>query len=319
MPLLAPDVDSLVLEFCGALELGRCAAASTGLRAAASVTWKAVATTRFPLLASIARAAGGTFGYASAYRSQLKCLEEGVAPPLIHELEDLAEWSMGEGALANIVVTYTLHTRRELPPERNRYGMLEPRKYGDEPPHFVWSGRLSVQTPNLWTREQMPTEVRECWDATEVRGRVRYPPDGPNRMCLRIYLTEDSKTILLYGGEVTSGRNESPELEFSSKVAPLSPRLTNSFSHRVSSNPDDAEELDPSEVCLSIEPHMDVWTGRFALKFYLRVYPYGMDTRRQEHVEPPADLVLRHIASLNIGAMDAADYWSDYNHEPLWR
>ena len=58
-PLLAPDVDGCVLEFCGPLELGRCAAVSTGLRAAADLAWKPVATTRFPLLASIARAAGG--------------------------------------------------------------------------------------------------------------------------------------------------------------------------------------------------------------------------------------------------------------------
>ena len=55
-PLLAPDVDVRVLEFCGPPELGRCAAVSTGLRAAADLAWKPVATTRFPLLASIARA-----------------------------------------------------------------------------------------------------------------------------------------------------------------------------------------------------------------------------------------------------------------------
>ena len=113
-PLLAPDVDGRVLEFCVPLELGRCAAVSTGLRAAADIAWKPVATTRFPLLASIARAAGGKFGYASACRSQLKCLKKGVAPPCIRELIRSHSWHRNEGELAselaNIVVTYALHT-----------------------------------------------------------------------------------------------------------------------------------------------------------------------------------------------------------------
>jgi len=324
-PLLAPDVDGRVLEFCGPLELGRCAAVSTGLRAAADLAWKPVATTRFPLLASIARAAGGKFGYASACRSQLKCSKEGVAPPCIHEREDLEDWGMNEGDLANIVVTYALHTIRELP--RNGTGLVNisstgyitpvRTEYEDEPPFFVWSGRLSVRTPNLWTSDQMPTKVREWWEAMEPHHNgLRWWDHNLSRsrnVYLRIFLTEDSKTILLYDGEAALGRDE--VLEFNQEVAPLSPRLTDEMPHR--RNDDEPEEVDPSRVCLSICPCMEVATGRFALSPDLDHYPYSRDS--SPRVETPADLVLRHIASLNIGAMDAADYWSDYNHASLWR
>ena len=175
-PLLAPDVDGRVVEFCGPLELGRCAAVSTGLRAAADIAWKPVATTRFPLLASIARAAGGKFGYASACRSQLKCLKKGVAPPCIRELIRSHSWHRNEGELAselaNIVVTYALHTVRELPARPQNIsstGWIDatyrPPRYEDEPPFFAWSGRLSVRTPDLWTSDQIPTKVREWLDA----------------------------------------------------------------------------------------------------------------------------------------------------------
>ena len=140
-PLLAPDVDGRVLEFCEPLELGRCAAVSTGLRAAADIAWRPVATTRFPLLASIARAAGGKFGYASACRSQLKCHKDGVAPPCIRELIRPHSYWMEEGELANIVVTYALHTVRELPARPHNMsstGWIDatyrPPRYEDEPP-----------------------------------------------------------------------------------------------------------------------------------------------------------------------------------------
>ena len=320
-PLLAPDVDGRVLEFCGPLELGRCAAVSTGLRAAADLAWKPVATTRFPLLASIARAAGGKFGYASACRSQLKCHKEGVAPPCIREREDLEDWGMNEGDLANIVVTYALHTIRELP--RNGTGSvnisfddyirLARTAYEDEPPFFVWSGRLSVRTPNLW--DQMPTKVREWWETMEPRHNAsRWWDHNLSRsrnVYLRIFLTKDSKTILLYDGEASLGRDE--VLEFNPKVAPLSPRLADDLNMIE----DEPEQVDPREVCLSIRPCMEVATGRFALSPDLQHPPYCPSS--SPRVETPADLVLRHIASLNIGAMDAADYWSDYDHAPLWR
>ena len=322
-PLLAPDVDGRVLEFCGPLELGRCAAVSTGLRAAADLAWKPVATTRFPLLASIARAAGGKFGYASACRSQLKCHKEGVAPPCIREREDLEDWGMNEGDLANIVVTYALHTIRELP--RNGTGSvnisfddyirLARTAYEDEPPFFVWSGRLSVRTPNLWPSDQMPTKVREWWETMEPRHNgLRWWDHNLSRsrnVYLRIFLTEHSKTILLYDGEAHLGRDE--VLEFNPKVAPLSPRLADDL-NMIEEEP---EMVDPREVCLSIRPCMEVATGRFALSPDLQHPPYCPSS--SPRVETPADLVLRHIASLNIRAMDAADYWSDYDHAPLWR
>ena len=322
-PLLAPDVDGRVLEFCGPLELGRCAAVSTGLRAAADLAWKPVATTRFPLLASIARAAGGKFGYASACRSQLKCHKEGVAPPCIREREDLEDWGMNEGDLANIVVTYALHTVRELP--RNGTGSvnisfddyirLARTAYEDEPPFFVWSGRLSVRTPNLWTSDQMPTKVREWWETMEPRHNAsRWWDHNLSRsrnVYLRIFLTEDSKTILLYDGEAHLGRGE--VLEFNPKVAPLSPRLADDLNMIE----DEPEQVDPREVCLSIRPRMEVATGRFALSPDLQHPPYCPSS--SPRVETPADLVLRHIASLNIGAMDAADSWYRYNVGPLWR
>ena len=320
-PLLAPDVDGRVLEFCGPLELGRCAAVSTGLRAAADLAWKPVATTRFPLLASIARAAGGKFGYASACRSQLKCHKEGVAPPCIREREDLEDWGMNEGDLANIVVTYALHTVRELP--RNGTGSvnisfddyirLARTAYEDEPPFFVWSGRLSVRTPNLW--DQMPTKVREWWEAMEPRHNgLRWWDHNLSRsrnVYLRIFLTEHSKTILLYDGEAHLGRDE--VLEFNPKVAPLSPRLADDLNMIE----DEPEQVDPRDVCLSIRPRMEVATGRFALSPDLQHPPYCPSS--SPRVETPADLVLRHIASLNIGAMDAADSWYRFNVGPLWR
>ena len=322
-PLLAPDVDGRVLEFCGPPELGRCAAVSTGLRAAADLAWKPVATTRFPLLASIARAAGGKFGYASACRSQLKCHKEGVAPPCIREREDLEDWGMNEGDLANIVVTYALHTVRELP--RNGTGSvnisfddyirLARTAYEDEPPFFVWSGRLSVRTPNLWASDQMPTKVREWWEAMEPRHNgLRWWDHNLSRsrnVYLRIFLTEDSKTILLYDGEASLGRDE--VLEFNPKVAPLSPRLADDLNMIE----DEPEQVDPREVCLSIRPCMEVATGRFALSPDLQHPPYCPSS--SPRVETPADLVLRHIASLNIGAMDAADSWYRFNVGPLWR
>ena len=280
-----------------------------------------MATTRFPLLASIARAAGGKFGYASACRSQLKCHKEGVAPPCIREREDLEDWGMNEGDLANIVVTYALHTMRELP--RNGTGSvnisfddyirLARTEYEDEPPFFVWSGRLSVRTPNLW--DQMPTKVREWWETMEPRHNAsRWWDHNLSRsrnVYLRIFLTEDSKTILLYDGEASLGRDE--VLEFNPKVAPLSPRLADDLNMIE----DEPEQVDPREVCLSIRPCMEVATGRFALSPDLQHPPYCPSS--SPRVETPADLVLRHIASLNIGAMDAADYWSDYDHAPLWR
>ena len=327
-PLLAPDVDGRVLEFCGPLELGRCAAVSTGLRAAADLAWKPVATTRFPLLASIARAAGGKFGYASACRSQHKCQKKGVAPPCVREREDLEDWGMNEGDLANIVVTYALHTIRELP--RNGTGLvnisfddyirLARTAYEDEPPFFVWSGRLSVRTPNLWTSDQIPTKVREWLDAIEpwrgTRATFNLSPGSfpmERNVYLRIFLTEDSKTILLYDGAASSERDE--VLEFDRKVAPLSPRLTDDFPHMI--DPDDeTEAVDPRDVCLSIRPSIELATGRFTLSPDLAHYPYSRDS--SPRVETPADTVLRHIASLNIGAMDAADSWYRYNVGPLW-
>ena len=328
-PLLAPDVDGRVLEFCGPLELGRCAAVSTGLRAAADIAWKPVATTRFPLLASIARAAGGKFGYASACRSQLKCHKDGVAPPCIRELIRPHSYWMEEGELANIVVTYALHTVRELPARPHNIsstGYIDatyrPPRYEDEPPFFAWSGRLSVRTPNLWTSDQIPTKVREWLDAIEpwrgTRATFNLSPGSfpmERNVYLRIFLTEDSKTILLYDGKASSERDE--VLEFDRKVAPLSPRLTDDFPHRI--DPDDeTEAVDPRQVCLSIRPSIELATGRFTLSPDLAHYPYSRDS--SPRVETPADTVLRHIASLNIGAMDAADSWYRYNVGPLlWR
>jgi len=331
-PLLAPDVDGRVLEFCEPLELGRCAAVSTGLRAAADIAWKPVATTRFPLLASIARAAGGKFGYASACRSQLKCLKKGVAPPCIRELIRSHSWHRNEGELAselaNIVVTYALHTVRELPARPHNIsstGWIDVTyrdRYEDEPPFFAWSGRLSVRTPNLWTSDQIPTKVREWLDAIEpwrgTRATFNLSPGSfpmERNVYLRIFLTEDSKTILLYDGKASSERDE--VLEFDRKVAPLSPRLTDDFPHRI--DPDDeTEAVDPRQVCLSIRPSIELATGRFTLSPDLAHYPYSRDS--SPRVETPADTVLRHIASLNIGAMDAADSWYRYNVGPLlWR
>jgi hypothetical protein len=268
-PLLAPDVDGRVLEFCEPLELGRCAAVSTGLRAAADIAWKPVATTRFPLLASIARAAGGKFGYASACRSQLKCLKKGVAPPCIRELIRSHSWHRNEGELAselaNIVVTYALHTVRERPARPHNTSSTgyvdatyRPPRYEDEPPFFAWSGRLSVRTPNLWTSDQIPTKVREWLDAIEpwrgTRATFNLSPGSfpmERNVYLRIFLTEDSKTILLYDGAASSERDE--VLEFDRKVAPLSPRLTDDFPHMI----------DPRDVCLSIRPSIELATGRF--------------------------------------------------------
>ena len=326
-PLLAPDVDGRVLEFCVPLELGRCAAVSTGLRAAADIAWKPVATTRFPLLASIARAAGGKFGYASACRSQLKCHKDGVAPPCIRELIRPGQYWMEESDLANIVVTYALHTIRELPARPHNIsstGWIDatyrPPRYEDEPPFFAWSGRLSVRTPNLWTSDQIPTKVREWLDAIEpwrgTRATFNLSPGSfpmERNVYLRIFLTEDSKTILLYDGAASSERDE--VLEFDRKVAPLSPRLTDDFPHMI--DPDDeTEAVDPRDVCLSIRPSIELATGRFTLSPDLAHYPYSRDS--SPRVETPADTVLRHIASLNIGAMDAADSWYRYNVGPLW-
>ena len=106
-------------------------------------------------------------------------------------------------------------------------------------------------------------------------------------------------------------------LEFDRKVAPLSPRLTDDFPHRI--DPDDeTEAVDPRQVCLSIRPSIELATGRFTLSPDLAHYPYSRDS--SPRVETPADTVLRHIASLNIGAMDAADSWYRYNVGPLlWR
>ena len=128
---------------------------------------------------------------------------------------------------------------------------------------------------------------------------------------LRIFLTEDSKTILLYDGAASSERDE--VLEFNPKVAPLSPRLCEDW-NMIEEEP---EQVDPRDVCLSIRPRMEVATGRFALSPDLQHPPYCPSS--SPRVETPADLVLRHIASLNIGAMDAADSWYRYNVGPLWR
>ena len=300
-PFLSPDVDVVILECCGAIELGRCASASQGRRAAAAVAWKVVATRKFPLLISIARAesqlpTAKPFDYASAFFCQLHLR---VSRPRLDDLEELEELEeMDTEALSRIIVTYELCTRK-----------MGKRDVEYEP-YFVWSGRMSTLSPELWTSEQVPTELQRWWDETLPELGVarsatgfRYSGSGPaKKPALRIYVTAASKTLLLYNGKLKiayegQGPLTSPTLYFRPEVAPGSPR----FAEPPEGCSMRREDV-PVECGMKIHPILDIPTGRLRLESYM-----------PDDVEGHEDVVVCYVSNLDIDWL--ADPPSDYRGE----
>ena len=300
-PLLSPDVDVLVLEYCGVKELGRCSSVSNGMYAAAAVAWKAVAIRKFPLLISIARAESQLptvkpFAYASAFFCQLHLR---VSRPRLDDLEELG--GVIESSLSRMIITYELCKRR-----------MGKHDYEYEP-YFVWSGRMSTLSPELWTSERVPTELQRWWDETSPELRYsggtsrptgfRYSGSGPaKKPALLLYLTAASKTILLYRGELNFAYEgaqplTSPTLYFMPEVAPESPRFAEP-SEDCSMMPEDVA----MECGMQIHPNLDIPTGCLRLECCM-----------PDDVDEPDDAILRYASNLDVDWL--ADPSSDYRGE----
>ena len=266
-PLLLPEIDVHVLSYCSTRDLGSCCATSHGMRTAGAVQWKAIARCKFPLLKSIAAAASQAslpFDYHVAYCSQRRCRARGVAEPRLDDLEDVKDLRMDD--LSSIVVTYELCVARRVDYEQ----------YDLEPPYFCWSGRLSSEPPELWAYEQGPAAVRN-WEEEATRHGWSH---------LSIYLTRDSRTILLYRGRL-SYADGSKRFTFLQKVVPDSPRYADvSWSH----DPDEVAQ----ESCMQIQPVMNIANGRFRLR---AVMP--------DYIDDPDDGILRYVSQLDIEGLDS--------------
>ena len=298
--MLSPDVDVLILECCGPKEVGRCATASHGLRTAARVAWKSLATRKFPSLTSIAHAASQLpdakpFDWASAFSSHSHLR---VSPPRADDCEEL--WDKDEAALARIVVTYELSTRR--------MGSVD---YEYEP-FFVWSGRLSEET-ELWTSEQVPAEVRRWWDSSPPNSaigsvRTRHTGEEAPNLGLRIYVTSSaSKTVLLYSDGVNFGYEHldsrlpaRSNLYFVPKLPPSCPLFVEPPED--SSVSPDSESM-AMEYGMMILPQVNIFDGRLEITCHL---PDGVD----EPDDGMDDAILRYVSNLDIDWL--ADPSSDY-------